>query len=252
MPSPRLGPADVAKRQAGARSTGDRESGRVSDDPLQRRPEATPPTSSTAGHRTLAILEPLILFGLVMLYIWELRAAHPRLWTAILGLMLLSHFFHRDGYSSVGLARCRLQDLKELGPALASVGLLMAASGLLMGTVRPIRFGEAVLALAAYLPWGLLQQCILNGYFLNRFDALLSARAASLAAAALFCIAHTPNWFLMPVTFVGGYYSTRVYRQHRCLYVLGMAHALIGFLIFLVVPDSITHHLRVGPGWSRW
>jgi membrane protease YdiL (CAAX protease family) len=97
-----------------------------------------------------------------------------------------------------------------------------------------------------------LQQYILNGYFLNRFDALFSSRAASLTTAALFGVAHTPNWFLMSVTFVGGYYSTLFYRQHRCLYVLGLAHGLIGFLIFLVVPDSLTHHLRVGPGWFRW
>jgi hypothetical protein len=188
-----------------------------------------------------------------MLYIWDLRATHSGLWMPILGLMLLSHLLHHEGYARVGFGRCRLQGwMIKLGPALALVGLLVAACGVLMRTIRPIRFGGAVLALAAYLPWGLLQQYILNGYFLNRFDALLSARAASLAAATLFCIAHTPNWFLMSVTFLGGYCSTLVYRQHRCLYVLGLAHALAGFLIFLVVPDSITHHLRVGPGWFRW
>jgi hypothetical protein len=209
---------------------------------------------SIAGvFRRLAILEPLTVFVFLMLYIWDLRATHSGLWMPILGLMLLSHLLHHEGYARVGFGRCRLQGwMIKLGPALALVGLLVAACGVLMRTIRPIRFGGAVLALAAYLPWGLLQQYILNGYFLNRFDALLSARAASLAAATLFCIAHTPNWFLMSITFLGGYCSTLVYRQHRCLYVLGLAHALAGFLIFLVVPDSITHHLRVGPGWFRW
>jgi len=203
--------------------------------------------------RNLAILEPLIIFGFVMLYIWELRAAHPGLWLAILGLMLLSHFLHHEGPGMLGFGGYHVRDrMIELVPLLALVSLLMAACGGLMHTIRPIRFGGAVLALAAYLPWGLLQQYLLNGYFLNRFDALLSSRAASLATATLFGIAHTPNWFLMAVTFVGGYCSTFYYRQHRCLYVLGLAHGLIGFLIFLVVPDSLTHHLRVGPGWFRW
>jgi hypothetical protein len=188
-----------------------------------------------------------------MLYIWELRAAHPGLWMAILGVMLLSHIFHREGYRKVGFGRCHLRyQMIEIGYPIALAGLLTTACGVAMHTIRPIGLGGAGLALAAYIPWGLLQQYILNGYFLNRFDALFSTRAASLAAATLFCLAHTPNWFLMPATMVGGYYSTLVYRQQRCLYVLGLAHALVGFLIFLVVPDSITHHLRVGPGWFRW
>src|SRR5215813_4339609 len=100
MPSPRLGPADVAKRQAGARS-----------DPLDARAEAVPRTSIASVCRILAILEPLIVFGFVMLYIWELRAAHPDLWMAILGLMLLSHLLRREGYDTVGLGRCKLQNL---------------------------------------------------------------------------------------------------------------------------------------------
>jgi hypothetical protein len=188
-----------------------------------------------------------------MLYIWELRAGHPGFWIAILGLMLLSHLIHREGYVRLGFSVRNLRRLLiEVAPQLTLLALVIPAYGVLMHTIRPIPFWGAVLALAAYLPWGLLQQYILNGYFLNRFDAVFTLRAASLTVATLFCIAHIPNWFLMSITFVGGYWSTMVYRQHRCLYVLGLAHGIIGFLIFLVVPDSITHHLHVGPGWFRW
>jgi hypothetical protein len=187
-----------------------------------------------------------------MLYIWQLRAAHPALWMAILALMLGSHLFHREGYRRVGFGRCKLQPvLIGAGRPLALVWLLMTICGVLTRTMRPIGLGGAGLALAAYLPWGLLQQYVLNGYFLNRFDASLTSRAASLAAATLFCIAHSPNWFLMCVTFVGGYCATLFYRRQRCLYALGVAHALTGFLILLTVPDSITHHLRVGQAWFR-
>jgi hypothetical protein len=35
------------------------------------------------------------------------------------------------------------------------------------------------------------------------------------------------------------------------LYVLGIGHALIGLTLFIVVPDWVSHHLRVGPGWFR-
>jgi membrane protease YdiL (CAAX protease family) len=101
----------------------------------------------------------------------------------------------------------------------------------------------------AYVPWGVFQQYVLNGYFLNRFHAVLGRRAASLIAAALFSAVHAPNWFLMVVAFPAGYCSTRIYWRYRNLYCLGLAHATVGFLLFLVVPDSVSHHLKVGPGW---
>jgi hypothetical protein len=33
------------------------------------------------------------------------------------------------------------------------------------------------------------------------------------------------------------------------MYFLGLAHGTIGSLLFLVIPDSISHHLVVGPGF---
>ena len=107
----------------------------------------------------------------------------------------------------------------------------------------------ALASWAVYVPWGVFQQYTLNGYFLSRFDAVAGRRAASLISAALFCGVHAPNWFLMLMAFPAGYCATRIYRRYRNLYFLGLAHATVGFLLFLVVPDSISHHLRVGPGW---
>jgi membrane protease YdiL (CAAX protease family) len=68
----------------------------------------------------------------------------------------------------------------------------------------------------------------------------------------LFSLAHLPNWFLMSVTLAGGLCCTRLYRRRPNLYVLGLIHGTIGFVLYLVVPDSISHHLRVGPGWYSW
>jgi hypothetical protein len=104
------------------------------------------------------------------------------------------------------------------------------------------------LALFAYLPWGVLQQYMLNGYFLNRFDRALPPSASAWLTAVLFGAVHTPNWFLMAVGLVGGWCATQVYRRHRNLYFLGIAHATIGFLLFVTVPDSVSHHLNIGPG----
>ncbi|MBZ5617941.1 MAG: CPBP family intramembrane metalloprotease [Acidobacteriia bacterium] len=205
---------------------------------------------SAATVRRFAILEPLSVFALIMQYIWALRYRHPGMWLLILGLMLLSHLVHREGARTLGFDRCRLREcLEEFSPALAFLALVMLGSGMLLQTTRPIGFERGVLSWVAYLPWGLFQQYILNGYFLNRFEAVLSPRAAPVMAAALFSGAHLPNGFLMAVTLVAGYSCACIYRKYNNLYFLGMAHATVGFLLFLVVPDSISHHLTVGPGW---
>jgi membrane protease YdiL (CAAX protease family) len=99
------------------------------------------------------------------------------------------------------------------------------------------------------VPWGVAQQYALNGYFLNRLSRPSSPYAASIAATLMFSAAHLPNWFLMAVALVAGACCTQLYQRSRNLYVLGLAHGTVGFLLFLVVPDSVSHHLRVGWGW---
>jgi membrane protease YdiL (CAAX protease family) len=197
-------------------------------------------------------MEPFLMFGLIIAYIWKLRAIHPNFWTVIPALMFLSHLLHQEtpralGFKLHGLA----SHLKQLAPLLALIAAVMLSMGALLHTLRPIGFAGVLLALLPYLPWGLTQQYILNGYFLNRFDALLSPGGAGLLAALLFSAAHAPNPFLMAVTLPLGWSATLLYRRTRNLYLLGIAHAVIGLLLFLVVPDSISHHLRVGPGWFR-
>ena len=70
-------------------------------------------------------------------------------------------------------------------------------------------------------------------------------------AGAMFAGAHTPNMLLMGVTFVGGTVAAFAYQRHRNLLFLAFAHALIGTMIWFAVPDTVSHHLRVGPGMRR-
>jgi len=215
-------------------------------------PDASSPRSreEQASAPPIAILEPLSVFVLIMAYIWDLRFSHHGVWLGILSLMIVSHLARRERAQSLGFRADNLRHcLSEFAPLLGLLALAMLAGGILLETTRSIEFPKGAAALGAYLPWGVFQQYILNGYFLNRFDRVLPARAASFAAAALFSGAHLPNWFLMLVTLPLGYCAARIYRRQRNLYFLGIAHGIIGFLLFLVVPDSISHHLTVGPGW---
>ena len=202
--------------------------------------------------RKYAVVEPFAVFILIMAYIWDLRFTHPAFWVAIFLVMLASHHVRGEDAGMLGFRARNLREcLETYAPVLLFFTLLMLASGILLETTRPIRFDQGVLSWAAYLPWGLFQQYILNGYFLNRLDASLGRRTAPVVSAALFSGAHTPNWFLMAVTLLLGYCCTILYRRYKNLYFLGIAHGTVGFLLYLVVPDSISHHLNVGPGWFR-
>ncbi len=200
--------------------------------------------------RKLAILEPVLVYAMILAYIWNLRYSHGGAWVGILALMLLSHLVRRESPYSLGFRTRNMGECwRGLATLLAFLSLFMLASGILLHTVRPIGVEMALASWAAYVPWGVFQQYALNGYFLNRFQTVLGRRAASLIAAALFCAVHAPNWFLMVVAFPAGHCSTLVYRRYRNLYFLGLAHATVGFLLYLVVPDSVSHHLEIGPAW---
>src|SRR5579862_155732 len=185
---------------------------------------------SAATVRKIAIAEPVSIFVLIMAYIWGLRYSHHGAWLGILALLVLSHRLRGERPATLGFDWHSLRAcLRDFAPALAFVALAMLAAGTLLGTTRPIRFEQGFFSWAWYVPWGLFQQYILNGYFLNRFDSVLSRRSAPVITAALFSGAHLPNWFLMAVTLLLGYVCARIYRRYKNLYFLGLAHATVGF-----------------------
>jgi membrane protease YdiL (CAAX protease family) len=209
--------------------------------------------STAAIWRKASVLEPLAIFAIIMLYIWKWRFTHPSFWLPIVALILVSQVAHRDRARALGFqARNFGICVRRFGPALIGLALAMLSAGLLLGTIRPIGFEQGIQSFALYLPWGLFQQYLLNGYFLTRFETALSRNAASIVTSVLFSVVHSPNWFLMLITPVAAYGAIWVYRRYKNLYFLGLAHATIGFLLFLVVPDSVSHHLRVGPGWFTY
>ncbi|MFB3829637.1 MAG: type II CAAX prenyl endopeptidase Rce1 family protein [Bryobacteraceae bacterium] len=200
----------------------------------------------------IAAAEPFAVFALIMAYIWRLRAAAPFSWTGILALILISHACRGERARDLGFRWSNFgAAAAEAAPMLLWISLVLLGAGMLARSLRPIGFETGLLSFAAYCPWGLLQQYLLNGYFVNRLSAAWPRRRVPLVAAALFSGAHLPNWFLMLATFAGGYACARLYLKHRNLYFLGLAHAVTGFLLFLAAPDSISRHLNVGPGWFR-
>ena len=215
-------------------------------------------SSSEAAAKTprpvnwLAGAEAVGMFALIMAYIWWLRFRYPYAWIPMLLLMFASHMWRGETLATLGFTR-RLpaRALARLSTILAALALALLTLGLSLHSIRTVTLAGAFLSFLLYCLWGLFQQYLLNAYFVNRFSDFLPgrARAVPLLAAALFSLAHLPNWFLMLVTAAGGYVCARIYLRYRNLYFLGTAHGVIGFLLYLVVPDTISHHLYVGPKW---
>jgi len=190
-----------------------------------------------------------------MLDIWWLRFHFPWAWTLILALVIASQMARGETLKSLGFRWDNLQEgLKIVLPFLLLVCAVALVAGGLFRTIRNVRSDNAILSFGYYCFWGLFQEYVLNGYFTNRVGAFSrrpTAHRTALWAAALFSAAHLPNWFLMLITLAGGYLSARFYLAYRNLFVLGLAHGAIGSILYLVVPESISHHLYVGPKWFQ-
>ncbi len=203
------------------------------------------------------LAEALGVFAFVMLFIWKLQLFHPGLAALVPVFTVATHAARRESIRRLGFGRKDFRAALPLLPGVATGVCLFLAAGSLAGTVRAMTLGEIALGFAAYVVWGVFQQYLLNAFLANRlaeFAGSPRSRLVPLGAATLFSLAHLPNWFLMAVTFAGGYLSVRVYQRYRSLYVLGIAHALIAFALFLAVPDSISGHFLIGPRYAidRW
>ena len=169
--------------------------------------------------------------------------------------MLASHVVRGETPAALGF---RTAGFTDCARRFTIPVLLIAVAGTIAGvaldTVRHVAPWRVAGVLAGYCFWALFQQYLLNGYFANRLEASFDTKHQHLVApmaGAMFAAAHVPNPLLMSVTFVGGAVAAFAYQRYRNLIFLALAHAVIGTMIWLAVPDSVSHHLRVGPGMRR-
>jgi hypothetical protein len=105
----------------------------------------------------------------------------------------------------------------------------------------------------AYMLWALVQQFILQDFFLVRLMRLLPSRTtAVIVTAALFAVAHLPNPFLTVATLVWGMAACALFLRYRDLYSLGVAHGIMGLCLAIAIPNAVHHQMRVGLGYVQW
>jgi membrane protease YdiL (CAAX protease family) len=104
-----------------------------------------------------------------------------------------------------------------------------------------------------YLVWALMQQFILQDYFLLRLLRITGSSIASvLIAAFLFAAAHLPNPVLTIATLLWGTAACFIFLRYRSLYVLAVAHWMFGLCLAITIPNDINRHMRVGLGYIQY
>ena len=204
------------------------------------------------SRRLLSALEAVGFLVALLLYIWYFQAHARMTWTVLLAMLVASQMLHRESPNAMGirwqgfLACSREYALPVLAVTIAGMG-----AGGLFRTLRPVPATHVIAVFVGYTWWALLQQYLLNAFFVNRLSSALAGRfefVVPLLAGSFFAAAHLPNALLVNVTLVAGTFSAVAYRRHRNLLFLAVAHALLGTTIWFAIPDSVSHHLRVGPG----
>jgi membrane protease YdiL (CAAX protease family) len=88
------------------------------------------------------------------------------------------------------------------------------------------------LILLLYPAWGIAQQFLLNAMLARNLSTLLPAWAVVLVSAVLFAAAHAPDLPVVALTLPAGALWVLMYRRWPNLWALGIAHGIIGTVVF--------------------
>src|SRR5689334_1811826 len=201
----------------------------------------------------ISAAEVLAAWGLIEATIWTYGNTQSALFWISAGFIFASTSIHRPRLRDLGLGAQGLRSTLWVIPAavaMAAIAVLIAQHS---GTLHPL-FGVIGVATHsfAYFIWAIVQQFILQSYFFLRLERLMPSRLAAFASPLLFTLAHIPNPVLMGVCLPAGWAACEIFRRHRNIYALGVAHAILGLTIAVTIPDDIHRHMRVGIGYYNY
>jgi membrane protease YdiL (CAAX protease family) len=202
----------------------------------------------------ITLLETAVGFLLIMVTVWTPRPLQTKLfWIAAVWLVACSVVAawrnERPGFKLPSLKVSALMIASGLLVAAGLIAIAAAAGTLhgLFGAKDPLRHA------GGYICWAIIQQYIQQMFFFTRFEQVTrNGMLAGFIAALLFGVVHLPNPVLAPVTLLGGWLLSELFRRYRTVLPLGIGHGLVGLAIALSVPDHIQHHMRVGLGYLRY
>jgi hypothetical protein len=205
-----------------------------------------------SAHRDL--LELAVGYGLILATIWTANPTQRILYWLAFAWIIATTWACRESWTALGLGRKGLlRSLWIVGAAL----LLSAIAVFIASKTHRLHRLHGPLPVPlhgwAYIVWSLMQQFLLQSYFLLRLLRLLPGKVAPvIIAAGIFSLAHLPNPILTPITLVWGIIACVLFLRYRNIYALGIAHGIMGLCVAVTVPNSLHHHMRVGLGYLRY
>ena len=200
------------------------------------------------------LLELSVGYTLIMATIWTGNPTQRVLyWLAFVWIVATS-WASREGWTGLGLgSKGLLKSLWVVGVALvlSAIAIFIAWR---MHTLHRLHGATPLLLHGwGYIVWSIMQQFILQSYFLMRLMRLLPGKAAPvIAATVIFALAHLPNPILTPITLIWGAIACVLFLRYRNIYTLGVAHGIMGLCVAVTVPNSLHRHMRVGLGYLHY
>jgi hypothetical protein len=207
-----------------------------------------------AASATSAVMEVLAAWALIEATLWTSGTVQLRLFWISAAFILITTIIHRPKLTTLGLGLRGLRSSLWVIPAILVCAAAAIGIASRLGTLHPL-FGvkNAVSHSTSYIVWAIFQQFILQSYFFLRFERLVnSGHLAVILSAGLFALVHIPNPVLVSVCLVAGWCACEIFRRHRNIYPLGVAHAILGLTIAITVPDQVQRHMRVGIGYLHY
>jgi hypothetical protein len=216
--------------------------------------ESAAPLAEKDRFPTQDLVEFGVGYALIMAAIWTLNPWQRIFYWLAVAWIVASTCIHRPSWKAVGLG------VSDVARSLWIVGVAGVLAGIALYTANRTHTLHAwhgpsplISHFWGYLVWAVMQQFLLQIYFLLRLMRLLPGKVLPvLAAAGLFATAHIPNPVLAPVTLVWGIAACVLFLRYRSIYALGIAHGILGLCVAVTVPDSVHHHMRVGIGYYTY
>ncbi len=189
----------------------------------------------------------------ILIVLWTPNPLQRILYWVACALIVTIVALRRQNIESLGLIGRNLRSslwIVGLALVLAAISIFVAGR---LGTLHPLHGQARIFShVWGYLVWSLMQQFLLQIFFLSRLLRITSPAKAVAITAAIFAVAHIPNPILAAATLVWGACSCLLYLKYRNLYVLGLAHGILGICFAVTVPDHFHHHMRVGIGYINY
>lgn len=205
--------------------------------------------------RTVALVEVGAMTALLLSYIWGWKGtfagASRLIFVLYFGLGLTSHLLRRETARQIGFRLDNVpRALRNAAVVIVPAAVVVLTIGLVLGSWHFYSWQQMVKGAPWGLVWATAQQYGLLCFFYRRFLEIVgSASAATAAASVTFAMFHLPNPFLVAVTLAAGVVACTLYRREPNVPIIGLAHAMISFVILCSLPFSVTYGLRVGPGY---